>query len=640
MSVFLSFLWVVAFFFSLPLVQPYELARGIAVALVAGVAVVTVARMLAAGRGMPRLYDGGILGLVAGAFWALAGLSVIFSPVWTVSFPAFCTFSLLPLSVLFFMTVPDPGRALRLAACGVGVIFALLALLALGQYLFVPDMLVHGQVRYPFANPNSYAALLAAGLLPALAGVLTAGAVRVRVRVLAAGLAVLLVIALVVIGGRAVMVLALSGAAMMVLMVPGVTGRERLALAGLVCGALGAGILLALAGGDMAGLARGVTNAAEGAGLFGRVPIWRAAWMMAGDHPLLGTGIGTFHLYYPQYRLAADVASGGLMAHNDPLQFWAEMGTAAPVLFYLFIGLAVVRMARAWARRSVMGVALFCGLGILVAHSHVDFDFYVASILCVAGVMLAAWARETAAQDAAEDTGGGIIAGALPWRLPPAVAWGMTAGPVVAGLLLLGMILAGEMQVRRAQAYGAAGDLARFGAAVNAAGQWSGGLSARAYVMAATVPLGMLESPADLPPAERAALRAQAEGLLARAAALNPRMVAVPYYRAQMAEDDAAAEGFLVAALRLNPQHLPSRMMLRDLWHRTGRKEEAYLLLRAGLVWSYPAYDAVDYYEITAVGALLRLDRDGYDWAMAAQRRHETMTRRAGAAAADGLPLP
>jgi hypothetical protein len=58
------------------------------------------------------------------------------------------------------------------------------------------------------------------------------------------------------------------------------------------------------------------------------------------------TGIGTFYLYYPAVN-TGDYFSTGRMAHSDPLQFWAEMGVLAPLLFYGFIIAACAATRRA-----------------------------------------------------------------------------------------------------------------------------------------------------------------------------------------------------------------------------------------------------------------------------------------------------
>ncbi len=49
--------------------------------------------------------------------------------------------------------------------------------------------------------------------------------------------------------------------------------------------------------------------------------MWLATWNMYLAHPWLGTGLGSYFLYYPEYRMPLELASAGTYAHNDYLQF-------------------------------------------------------------------------------------------------------------------------------------------------------------------------------------------------------------------------------------------------------------------------------------------------------------------------------
>ena len=588
----LPFLWIAAFFFSLPLVEPYEIARLLAVFCAGGAAGLTVVR-----GHLPRWSP---LLAVAASFWLLAGVSAGLSDIRYVSFVSFCTFSLMPLSALAFVAAPE--KSVRVARAGAGILLGALALWALAQYLFFTDMLVFGQVRHPFANPNAYAALLAAGVLPAAGMAMGA---QGRARVAALLLAALLTCAVVVIGGRAVTVL-LAGALVVFFMLMRGHGRGRAPQIAVVAAAA-LGLLLAATGDHavLQRLAAGVAGEAEG---FGRGPVWAGAAAIFADHALTGTGIGTFSQYYPGYRLPADTASGGYMAHSDPLQFASEMGFAAPLLFYAFIALALLRMKRA-GEKLPWATGLFCGLGILAAHAHVDFDFYVAPILCLAGLMLAAWYRETGVPPAVAVTG---------WR------WAVIV-PMLAALFLLQGLLLGEYQLKTARAQALAGDMAAFGATLNKAHTSAFGMNAQAYVMAATVPIGLMHGAR---PGDRPALYAQAMDLLARAEALNPRLPSVPFYRAQAAAlyrpaGEPPPEYWLRAVLVLDPRHTESRVMLARRLSATGQGDEAYAVLRAGLDWPYAAPAAQDYLDEIGAQALRRQDMDTYNRMSASAKRLE-----------------
>lgn len=576
----LPFLWIAAFLFSLPLVEPYEIARLLAVTCAVFAAGLTVVR-----HGVPSWSPV----VVAGAlFWALAALSAGLSDIRYLSFVGLGTFSLMPLSALAFAAAPE--RALRVAGIVAGVMLGALALWAVAQFVWLRDMLVFGQVRWPFASPNSYAALLAMGVFPAL-GVAAGLAGWRRMALLA--LAVLLAAAVVVIGSRAVTFLLLPAGLLFVWMTRGAAMKFVPATGAVLLAALAMGLLVVWGKPD-AGIMRFLQGDATDA-FFGRGPIWQAALAMAADHAVHGTGIGTFSQYYPAYRLAADTSSGGYMVHNDPLQFAVEMGLAGPVLFYAFLLLAARRTMRAAV--SPLGAGVFCALGLAVAHAHVDFDFYVASILCLAGLMLAVWYRET---------GGGVV-------MLPRVGW-LALVPLAGLVLLLQGLLIADNHVRDARGRIAAGDMDGFAAHINAAADKGFGMNAQAYVMAAGLPIGSMHG-ARL--SDRPALYAQAAGLLDKAQARNPRTVSVPYYRAQLAalhrpDGDPGAEEWLRRGLALNPQHTPSRLMLSRRLRGAGQKDAAYEVLCAGLDWTYGTAEAHEFYEELGVQALLRQDMATY----------------------------
>ena len=590
-------LWIAAFVFSLPLVEPHAVARLLAVTCTLGAAGVTVWR-----HGVPRLSP---VVIAAGLFWALAAVSVCFSAAPAVSLMALGTFSLMPLSALAFIAAPE--RALRLAACGAGLVLAVLALWAISQCLFFTDMLVFGQVRHPFGNPNSYAALLALGVFPALGAAARAAG---RGRVLCWLLAGLLVCGVVVIGGRAVTLLLLPTAALFFVLLRGsslVRTAGLMIAAGVLTGFL---IALTMEASPIMRLFHGDGDGGEGA-LFGRAPIWQGALAIFAAHPWTGTGIGIFAQYYPAYRLPADIASGGYMAHSDPLQFAVEMGAAAPLLFYGFLIAAVMRMKRAWkgATHGPWLAGLFCGLGLLAAHCHFDFDLYTAPVLCRAGLMLAVLYRETGAEVAA---------------VHPVARAGALAALTAAFVLLQGLFIA-EHQGALARAAAMKGDMETFGAQVNNAHNSGFGMNAQAYVLAATMPIGLMHG---APQANRPALYAQAMAMLARAEKRHGRLVAVPYYRAQAAAlyrpaDARAAEDWLRAALALNPQHTESRVLLAQRLRAAGQADEAYDVLKKGLNWPYGTPAARHYYDELGAQALMRKDMDTYSRMSAAAKRLE-----------------
>lgn len=596
-SCLIAALWIAGFFFSLPLVQPYEIARFAAVAFICAAFVATVA--LGGRWVLPRTF----LALIAFLFWLNAGGSVLWSVAPLTSFVAFCALSLLPLSFLFFSGRAVPDSFFRYAAAGAGTICGGLASWALAQHFVFTDFLVFGQVRHPFANPNSYAALLSLAFFPSLGVMMTAQ--NKRVSNAAAFLCFLLLSAMLVIGGRIAVLCLIIAATILLLFARGMLLRHRHCMAFVVLGAI---IVMALAGIDDVShhvpLHRlAMTKTDPGGIVAERLYIWQATEGMIRDHFPFGTGIGTYSLFYPQYRLPQEIFSGGFMAHNDPLQFFAEMGIAAPILFYVFLVLAFARMARFLCGggpindRVVMSMAVFCGLGAMVVHAHADFNFYAPPILVLAGLQLAWWHRETGAARRQE----------MEIRTSP--GWLVAALPLAALLFMLQGFLRSEYHANRARDLLYRDDMSGFSAHVDAANDAGWRWNARPYILASAVPLAILETEGQsLPPAKRGELVSQTESLLARAEARNPRLIALPYNRARLfaaTGNDGGAQKQLEAALALNPAHTPSRLMLAALLEKSGEGEKGYAILKKGLEWRVAPQDAHGFY-MTVMATALR----------------------------------
>ncbi len=144
--------------------------------------------------------------------------------------------------------------------------------------------------------------------------------------------------------------------------------------------------------------------------------------------------------------------------------------------------------------------------------------------------------------------------------------------------------------------------------------------NARALVLAAVIPIGVLEDGKNETAEESDSYMSQAEHLLDRAGRLNPRMVAVPYYKARLYATGAAKrpyetpEDLLKQALAIDPQHLPSREMLADIWAAQGKKKEALALLKESMEWPGTT---PEYYAALAKLAKANGDTDLQDTALA-----------------------
>jgi O-antigen ligase len=104
------------------------------------------------------------------------------------------------------------------------------------------------------------------------------------------------------------------------------------------------------------------------------IKIWK-------DHPISGTGAGTFSLAYPKYR-GADVHYAQFTAHNDYLEFGSEYGLIGfsllgfTVLYCLWQGIRAQIERRS---RILQGMGFACTMGVvsILIHSVTDFNLQI-----------------------------------------------------------------------------------------------------------------------------------------------------------------------------------------------------------------------------------------------------------------------
>jgi O-antigen ligase len=109
---------------------------------------------------------------------------------------------------------------------------------------------------------------------------------------------------------------------------------------------------------------------------------WANVVKMIGDFPLFGTGLGTFVSAYPFYekRGAADMLL--VHAHNDYLEYLAELGVVGTVFLLGCILTLVVQAVRAWRERrnpeakgmALGGIVSLAGIGL---HTVTDFNLHI-----------------------------------------------------------------------------------------------------------------------------------------------------------------------------------------------------------------------------------------------------------------------
>jgi len=176
--------------------------------------------------------------------------------------------------------------------------------------------------------------------------------------------------------------------------------------------------------------------------------MWIATWHIFLSHPYLGTGLGSYFLFYPAYRLPGELASAGTYAHNDYIEFLAEGGLInlgfllafAGTLFYALYRLiwqparlAISEEDRFWALGLVLGVFAITG------HALGNFIFYNLPLSILAGIFLAqAWRLYQKPKDTA----------------PLLPRLGIRHPGVIQGAMVLLFVLAGWILALDAAVYG------------------------------------------------------------------------------------------------------------------------------------------------------------------------------------------
>ncbi len=131
--------------------------------------------------------------------------------------------------------------------------------------------------------------------------------------------------------------------------------------------------------------------------------MWIATWNMYLAHPWLGTGLGSYFLYYPAYRLPHELASAGTYAHNDYLQFLAEggpinLGFLLVFAASLFYGIYTIskRIKKSESVEStdslLTALGLLLGVFAITGHALGNFIFYNLPLSILAGLFMGrAW---------------------------------------------------------------------------------------------------------------------------------------------------------------------------------------------------------------------------------------------------------
>jgi O-Antigen ligase len=130
----------------------------------------------------------------------------------------------------------------------------------------------------------------------------------------------------------------------------------------------------------------------------GRTDYWRVAWHEFVDHPLLGSGAGSYERFWVHDRPNAFYARN---AHNLYLEVLAELGPVGLAL--LLVALLTPLVAAVRVRRQPLAAAVAGGYVAYLLHAAIDWDWQMAGLTitalsCGAALTIAARPRPEASR--------------------------------------------------------------------------------------------------------------------------------------------------------------------------------------------------------------------------------------------------
>ena len=161
-------------------------------------------------------------------------------------------------------------------------------------------------------------------------------------------------------------------------------GRSPRVLLWLAAGGLGAMLLLA----PFVGAERfqRLFDLSEGTGAL-RLLLWRSAWQMAQDFPLLGVGPDNFLYHYrSDYLLPAAWREPSLNhPHNIVLDWWTRLGLPGLMLGMAWLAAGIAGLVTALRRQqdSALMVGLLAGVAAAVAHGLIDMSYALPDLMLV-----------------------------------------------------------------------------------------------------------------------------------------------------------------------------------------------------------------------------------------------------------------
>ena len=269
--------------------------------------------------------------------------------------------------------------------------------------LWLPKWAYREDLTGTFVNRNSFATFLGLALVCNLAPLTELFSRRIdassrRTTILSAFESVLsqglwIALRIVLIGGALLLthsrggtistLLALAAAAFVILRAPSFRGAWRTPL---VVATVLVVCLVGIAGG--AGLlARFETTSVTADG---RGTVYLETMQAIKEHPIFGTGLGTFEFVYPAYQ-TPDISAFYDLAHDDYLENTLELGIPAALAFFAALGLLAGRcLLGAFQRRrdGIYPAIAFSATVLVGFHAVVDFSLQIPAVAVTYAALL------------------------------------------------------------------------------------------------------------------------------------------------------------------------------------------------------------------------------------------------------------
>lgn len=548
--------------------------------------------------------------LLLTAFWLWLGVSVLWSKIPSISTINFFYIGSLPLAFWLYALERNRSKYWSVFSPLVAALAVLLSFVAAYQLLVLQIT-----PRSVFLDVNSHAAFLALIALPCASVYLSVVQSPGRRRLAASIAAALFVLsfAIAITGGRGVMSAYGVGCVMFILITwPRVRAAAIAGLALIVTTACIVGNLLA-SGNTVERLATLADPVHAGAPRF---IIWEAAWRMLQAHPLLGTGFGTFYLFYPAYRHPDDTSSG-YMVHNDYLQLWIEGGLPALLIIMLIGVVLCVLLLRVWRSRTLdppavlEAAGLGCGVLVVALHSNLNFNFYTMPTLLLCGIMLARFSLLVEPRP--------LEWVVVPQRiLRPSVYRVSITLLALIPVIYLGSLAVSEIEYQRGLQLAQAGKLIESDKALNRAERFSPQLN-NVLVTHADLMRHFVSLLPAVDRTQRESLYREASQMLDRAEEINRYHALTYFVRGQLYRESPDITGAswyersvdaYQMALTLDPRFYRARQAYAEIARARGRTAQAREILEQGLGYWYP--DTPDLIPYLALTARLRHDAGDY----------------------------